>query len=105
LSFRQFSGSSRASSAPEYKNHYNIAYTYFKLKEYDQAATYFQNQIETVKDDKVRLTDSEIRDCQFVTSKYWPAMEAYNKAIDMKGVDADYAFIKKAICYGFVAKK
>jgi hypothetical protein len=23
----------------------------------------------------------------------------------MKGVDADYAFIKKAICYGFVAKK
>jgi hypothetical protein len=31
-------------------------------------------------------------------------MEAYNKAIDMKGVDADYAFIKKAICYGFVAK-
>jgi hypothetical protein len=30
-------------------------------------------------------------------------MEAYNKAIDMKGVDADY--IKKAICYGFVAKK
>jgi hypothetical protein len=22
----------------------------------------------------------------------------------MKGVDADYAFIKKAICYGFVAK-
>jgi tetratricopeptide (TPR) repeat protein len=107
LSFRQFSGSSRASSAPEYKNiNYNIAYAYFKLKEYDQAATYFQNQIETVKDDKVRLTDSYLRlgDCQFVTSKYWPAMEAYNKAIDMKGVDADYAFYQKAICYGFVAK-
>ncbi|PKH66112.1 hypothetical protein CXF59_08910 [Flavobacterium sp. ALD4] len=107
LSFRQFSGSSRASSAPEYINiNYNIAYAYFKLKEYDQAATYFQNQIETVKDDKVRLTDSYLRlgDCQFVTSKYWPAMEAYNKAIDMKGVDADYAFYQKAICYGFVAK-
>jgi tetratricopeptide (TPR) repeat protein len=107
LSFKQFSGSSRASAAPEYKNiNYNIAYTYFKLKEYDQAATYFQNQIEIVKDDKVRLTDSYLRlgDCQFVTSKYWPAMEAYNKAIDMKGVDADYAFYQKAICYGFVAK-
>jgi hypothetical protein len=52
------------------------------------------------------LTDSYLRlgDCQFATSKYWPAMEAYNKAIDMKGVDADYAYIKKAICYGFVAK-
>ncbi len=33
----------------EYKNvNYNIAYAYFKLKEYDQAATYFQNQIEKV---------------------------------------------------------
>jgi TolA-binding protein len=31
-------------------------------------------------------------------------MEAYNKAIDMKGVDADYAYYQKAICYGFVAK-
>jgi hypothetical protein len=27
-----------------------------------------------------------------------------NKAIDMKGVDADYAYYQKAICYGFVAK-
>jgi tetratricopeptide (TPR) repeat protein len=52
------------------------------------------------------LTDSYLRlgDCQFATSKYWPAMEAYNKAIDMKGVDADYAYYQKAICYGFVAK-
>jgi tetratricopeptide (TPR) repeat protein len=44
-----------------HQNIKNIAYTYFKLKEYDQAATYFQNQIETVKDDKVRLTDSYLR--------------------------------------------
>jgi tetratricopeptide (TPR) repeat protein len=43
------------------------------------------------------LTDSYLRlgDCQFATSKYWPAMEAYNKAIDMKGVDADYAYYQK----------
>jgi hypothetical protein len=39
----------------------------FQTQEYDQAATYFQNQIEIVKDDKVRLTDSYLRlgDCQF----------------------------------------
>jgi tetratricopeptide (TPR) repeat protein len=107
LSFRQFSGLLRASAAPEYKNiNYNIAYTYFKLKEYDQAATYFQNQIEMAKEDKVRLTDSYLRlgDSQFALSSYWPAMDAYNKAIAMKGVDADYAFYQKAICYGFVAK-
>ncbi len=31
-------------------------------------------------------------------------MEAYNKVIDLKGVDADYAYYQKAICYGFVSK-
>jgi outer membrane protein assembly factor BamD (BamD/ComL family) len=31
-------------------------------------------------------------------------MEAYNKAIEMKSVDADYAAFQKAISYGFVQK-
>ncbi|PRZ27980.1 tetratricopeptide repeat protein [Flavobacterium granuli] len=107
LSYKQFSGMPRAASTPEYKNsNYNMAYAYFKLKEYDQAATHFQAQIDKVKDDKVRLNDSYLRlgDCQFVTSKYWPAMDAYNKVIEFKGLDADYAFYQKAICYGFVSK-
>lgn len=107
LSYKQFAGSARGRNAVEYKNiNYNIAYAYFKLKEYDQAGDYFQNQIEAVKDDKVRLNDSYLRlgDCRFVTSKYWPAMEAYNKVIESRGVDADYAFYQKALCYGFIAK-
>jgi TolA-binding protein len=31
-------------------------------------------------------------------------MEAYNKAIEMNGVDADYAAFQKAISYGFVSR-
>ena len=97
----------KASATPEYKNSsYNLAYAYFKMKEYDQAATAFQVHIDKVKDDKVRLTDAYLRlgDCLFVTSKYWPAMDAYNKVIDFKSVDSDYASYQKAICYGFVSK-
>nr|WP_314896471.1 tetratricopeptide repeat protein [uncultured Flavobacterium sp.] len=107
LSFKQFMGLAQATTTPEYKNHnYNIAYTYFKLKEYDQAGNYFQNQIEKVKDDKVRLNDSYLRlaDCRFVTSKYGPAMDAYTKVIESKSVDADYAYFQKAISYGFISK-
>lgn len=107
LSFKQFESMAEAKSTPEYKNiNYNIAYCYFKQKEYDQAGNYFQKQIDGVKDDRIRLNDSYLRlgDSRFVTSKYWPAMDAYNKAIDMKGVDADYAAYQKAISYGFVAK-
>lgn len=107
LSYKQFEGFAEAKSTPEYKNfNYNLAYAYFKLKEYDKAGDYFQKQIDITKDDKTRLNDSYLRlgDCRFVTSKYWPAMEAYNKAIDLKGVDADYAAFQKAISYGFVSR-
>lgn len=107
ISFKQFMGSSEAKATPEYKNiNYNIAYTYFKLKEYDQAAKYFGDYVAGAKDDKLRLNDAYLRlgDSQFVSAKYWPAMEAYNKAIEMNGIDADYALFQKALSYGFVAR-
>lgn len=107
LSFKQFLGYAEAKQTPEYKNiNYHLGYTHFKLKEYEQAASRFQNYIDTGKEDKIRLNDSYLRmgDSYFVTSKYWPAMEAYNKAIEMRGVDADYAAFQKAISYGFVAR-
>lgn len=107
LSFKQFEGGTEAKNTPEFKNlNYNIAYCYFKQKEYDQAGNYFQSFIDVSKEDKVRLNDAYLRlgDSRFVTSKYWPAMDAYNKAIELKSVDADYAAFQKAISYGFVSK-
>ena len=107
LSYKQFMGIAQAKSTPEYKNcNYNLAYSYFKLKEYDQAGNYFQNQIDNSKDDKIRLNDSYLRlaDCRFVTSKYIAAIEAYNKVVELRSVDADYAYFQKAISYGFLAK-
>jgi TolA-binding protein len=107
LSFKQFNGFAEAKNTTEIKNiNYNLAYAYFKLKEYASAATYFQSFISVSKGDNVRLTDAYLRlgDCNFVTAKYWPAMDAYNKAVELKSVDADYAAFQKAISYGFVDK-
>lgn len=107
LGFKQFSKMSQAQNTPEFKNiNYNIAYAHFKLKEYDAAGDFFQAYIEKAKDDKTRINDAYLRlgDSRFVNAKYWPAMDAYNKAIEMKGVDADYAAYQKGISYGFVSK-
>ncbi len=107
LSFKQFTGYPESKDTPEYKNiDYNLGYAYFKLKEYDNATKHFQAYTEKIKDDKVRLNDAYLRlgDSQFVSTKYWPAMEAYNKAIEMKGIDADYALFQKGISYGFVGR-
>ncbi len=107
LSFKQFEGYAEAIATPEFKHiYYNIAYAYFKQKEYEQAGNQFQRYIEVAKDDKIRSNDAYLRlgDSRFVTSKYWLAMDAYNKAIELKSVDADYAAFQKAISYGFVSK-
>ncbi len=84
---------------------YNLAYTYFKLKNYKKAAKYFDKFIATQPEKKL-LKDSYLRlaDSRFASKQYWPAMEAYNKAMQMQGADADYAYYQKAISYGFVGK-
>lgn len=107
ISFKQFMAFPESKNTSEFKNiNYNIAYSYFKIKEYDQAGDFFQAHVESVKDDKIRLNDAYLRlgDSRFVSAKYWPAMDAYNKAIDLKSIDADYASFQKAISYGFVSK-
>ncbi|WP_310556533.1 tetratricopeptide repeat protein [Flavobacterium sp.] len=107
LSYKQFIGFAESKNTPEFVNiNYNIAYSHFKMKEYEQAGNFFQKYIDVSKDDKIRLTDAYLRlgDSRFVTTKYFPAMEAYNKAIDLKSIDADYAAYQKAMSYGFVSK-
>lgn len=107
LSFKQFMGYNEAASTPEYTNvNYNLAYSYFKLKDYDNAIKYFTDYLSTVKNDNTRKTDAYLRlgDCNFISAKYWPAMEAYNKAIEMNGVHSDYAAFQKGISYGFVGR-
>ncbi len=107
ISFKQFINNSASASTPENTNvNYNLGYTYFKLKEYDNAITSFGNYIATSKNDKTRLTDAYLRlgDCNFISAKYWPAMDAYNKVMELKSPDADYAAYQKGISYGFVGK-
>lgn len=106
LGWKQFSQNALASQTPEYTNYlYDLAYAYFKLKDYDQAATNFKAYLNTGSEkDQTHVKDSYLRlgDSQFADRSYWPAMEAYNKAIEMGGEDADYAHYQKAISYGFV---
>ncbi|NHM02195.1 tetratricopeptide repeat protein [Flavobacterium difficile] len=107
LTYKQFLNSVAATQTPENNTvNYNLGYAYFKIKEYENAIPYFNTYITNAKDDKNRLTDAYLRlaDCNYISSKYWPAMDAYNKAIELKCVDADYAAFQKGMSYGFVNK-
>ena len=105
IGYKLFAQNAEADQLDEYNYlNYNLAYTYFKQKDYPQAITYFDEYTKSAKDDEVRLNDAFLRlgDSYFVSTKYWPAIESYNKAIALNKSDADYAYFQKAISYGFV---
>ncbi|MGB1269217.1 MAG: tetratricopeptide repeat protein [Flavobacteriaceae bacterium] len=107
IGYKQFETQDSLSVFSEAKNlNYQLGYAYFKQKEYIQAITHFKAFIEAKQHDRLRLNDAYLRlgDSYFVTMDYWKAMEVYNEAKRMNGIDADYAHFQKAISYGFVGK-
>ena len=105
IGYKQYLQLPSATETPEYKNSsYNLAYNYFQLKSYNEAVPHFTTYVSSTNSEGARKMDAYLRlgDCNFVNSKYWPAMENYDKAIELGSPDKDYAQFQKAISYGFV---
>ncbi|WP_298895514.1 tetratricopeptide repeat protein [uncultured Psychroserpens sp.] len=107
IGFKQFMLQSGAENVNEINNiDYNIAYTYFKLKDYNQATASFQKFIANHKDDKLRLNDAYLRlgDGHFVSTNYNKAIAAYDRAIGINEIEGDYASFQKTMSYGYVGQ-
>jgi TolA-binding protein len=105
IGFKQFNGLAEASSLPENENlNYNLAYTYFKLKDYPSASTYFEKFITKNSSDRLRRNDAYLRlaDAYFVSSQYKKAINAYDKAIQINEIETDYAAFQKAMSQGYL---
>ena len=105
VGYKRFLQLPNASQTPEYENsRYNLAYNYFKLKNYPEAISNFNQFLAATTKDAIRRNDAYLRlgDSHFVSSNYWPALENYSKAIEGNSPDSDYAVFQKAISYGFV---
>ncbi|MBU2939650.1 tetratricopeptide repeat protein [Lacinutrix sp. C3R15] len=104
VGFKQFEQQTSTLETPEITNlDYNIAYTYFKQKNYSQAILYFNQFIAKTNNDKIRLNDAYLRlaDSYFVSSQYNEAIQAYDKAIQIGEIETDYAFFQKALSAGY----
>ena len=107
IGFKQFQQQDGISETSEITNlDYNLAYTYFKLKDYGQASTYFQKFINSESDDKLRTNDAYLRlaDGYFVSSDYQNAISAYDKAKNLNQIETDYAAFQKAMSYGYLGQ-
>ncbi|WP_454980528.1 tetratricopeptide repeat protein [Capnocytophaga haemolytica] len=106
--FTQYLNSLTAPKTEEYaKGYYGLAYAYFNDKNYAGAIANFEKYLKQSPKNKEWKHDAQLRlaDCYFVTGKYWPAMEGYNKLVEEKAQDVDYAAYQKAISYGFVDRQ
>lgn len=84
---------------------YHLAYTFFQLKDYNQAGGHF-NEFINIAIDKKLLNDSYLRlgDCFFALSSYFKAIPAYEKVIEANETDVDYAQLQIAFCYGYMGE-
>ena len=102
--YSRFLKTAGAFSLPEFREaEYNLAYAWFKLENYNQAATHFRNFIQAQKDKRSeRLADAHNRlgDYYFLNTNYTLARENYQKAFDMKIFDEDYSLYQIAFCQG-----
>ena len=107
VGFQQYGGMSKSDTLVETNTlDYNIAYAYFKLKDYNKAGDEFQTYVSSNPTDTARVNDSYLRigDAYFVSSNYNKAIASYNKVIENNGIDIDYAHFQRAISYGFIGK-
>ena len=105
IGLKQFKQQDAALLTPEIENvDYNLAYTYFKLKNYKKAISCFNEFTLNNTNDNIRLNDAYLRlgDTYFVSSQYQKAITAYNKSLKINNTDADYPAFQKAISVGYI---
>ncbi|MDP2335558.1 MAG: tetratricopeptide repeat protein [Bacteroidota bacterium] len=102
--YTSFLKSPGAFAMPEYKTaHYNLAYSYFQLKDYQNASDYFRKYLNIQNDlrsEKVADAYNRLGDCDFLNRDYTTAISNYEKSLRMNLYDADYALFQKAFCLG-----
>ncbi len=105
--FEEFMIATESDKVPENELvHYNLAYTYFKLKDYNKAGGHFDEYINSNPENKQQLIDSYIRlgDCYFALSNYYKAIPPYQKAVNANDIDVDYAQFQIALCQGLMGE-
>jgi len=106
--FKAFSMDANASKTPEFEFlNYNLAYAYFKQKQYKISTEEFKKYIAKNSNDAIRNNDSYLRigDGYFINRDYGNAITYYNKALKIDGIDADYAQFQKAISFGLIGEE
>ena len=86
--------------------YYDLAYSYFKLKDYPQAVVWFKRFLNKRYNNPVMTVDAQLRiaDSYTLMENYAAAHPWYQKVITAGGRNAAYALYEDAFCYGAQAQ-
>lgn len=102
--FVRFLTSNGASALPEFNAaRYNLAYSYFKLEDYELAATNFSKYADAVKGSRSeKLADAlnRLGDISFLKTDYTKAQQYYQQSFSLKTFEPDYSLYQIAFCKG-----
>ncbi|SFB95896.1 Tetratricopeptide repeat-containing protein [Flexibacter flexilis DSM 6793] len=93
-----------AVKSPYYlKMRYGLGYAFYNTKQYDKALIHFReytNQLEKATA-KQQYADALVRlaDCYYIDKNYGQALKAYDKIIDRKDPESDYALYQKGLIF------
>ncbi len=84
---------------------YNLAYSYFKLKNYPQSQKSFMSFVNSKPKDQRLLNDAKLRlaDSYFMMKQYKDASTYYDQVGNARTSDADYALYQSSIVKGVLA--
>ncbi|HLN52167.1 MAG TPA: tetratricopeptide repeat protein [Lentimicrobium sp.] len=84
---------------------YNLAYCWFKMKNYPQAQKSFNSFLNSKPKDQRLLNDAKLRlaDCYFMMRQYRDAATYYDQVGNARAADADYALYQSSIVKGVLS--
>ena len=90
------------------KANYGMGYAYYNTQDYARARIYLKRYVDALQNSQNRLNydDAMLRlaDCYYVDKEYATAISYYQRAIDNKNPNIDYAFFQKGVVRDFQNK-
>src|SRR5450759_320391 len=84
---------------------YNLGYTFFNLKDYNNALNNFktfESEVTNVRPELLADARNRIADCYYIATSYPLAISYYDKVIEFGNLDADYAMFQKGFSLGLI---
>jgi len=108
VNYQMLQAISGALGSESYHNsYYGLGYSYFKKASYSSSLTNFKNFLADTKNTEPKIINDAYNragDCYFMNKDFTNAIENYDKSIQMKLIDADYALYQKALAQGASSK-